>query len=85
MTTRFLKQRVGRYGMSLASGHRKYSARSQEAMIYDIETRVADVVAVLDAAGVATAHFWGYSEGGRMGVRPRGRRTNGRVDQRRRV
>jgi pimeloyl-ACP methyl ester carboxylesterase len=35
---------------------------------YDYETRVMDLAAVLDAAGVASAHFWGYSEGGRIGL-----------------
>jgi pimeloyl-ACP methyl ester carboxylesterase len=34
---------------------------------YTPEQRVSDVVAVLDAAGVERAHFWGYSLGGRVG------------------
>jgi pimeloyl-ACP methyl ester carboxylesterase len=34
---------------------------------YGDELRVADVVAVLDAASIDRAHFWGWSMGGRIG------------------
>jgi pimeloyl-ACP methyl ester carboxylesterase len=34
---------------------------------YTLDRRVGDVLAVLDAAGIARAHFWGYSMGGRIG------------------
>jgi pimeloyl-ACP methyl ester carboxylesterase len=44
------------------------SDKPHDPAAYALDTRVGDVVAVLDAAGAATAHFWGYSEGGRMGV-----------------
>ncbi len=38
-----------------------------EAEAYEIDRRVADVVAVLDAVGVERAHFIGTSWGGRLG------------------
>lgn len=34
---------------------------------YRLETRVGDVVAVLDALGIEKGHFWGYSMGGWIG------------------
>ena len=34
---------------------------------YDVKTRVKDVVCVLDAAGIAKAHFFGFSMGGWIG------------------
>lgn len=43
------------------------SDKPHDPAAYAYEKRVADIVAVLDAVGVATAHYWGYSMGGRMG------------------
>ena len=34
---------------------------------YGLDKRVADVISVVDAIGVAKAHFWGYSMGGWIG------------------
>lgn len=34
---------------------------------YTMESRVADVIAVLDAIGPDRVHFWGYSLGGMIG------------------
>ena len=38
---------------------------AQEA--YTMEMRVADVLAVMDGLNIDTAHYWGYSMGGRIG------------------
>lgn len=43
------------------------SDKPHDPIVYAFDARVADVVAVLDALGVATAHYWGYSMGGRIG------------------
>ena len=34
---------------------------------YLMESRVADILAVMDGLGVDSAHYWGYSMGGRVG------------------
>jgi pimeloyl-ACP methyl ester carboxylesterase len=43
------------------------SDKPHDPAAYAVEPRVTDVVAVLDAAGIATAHYWGYSMGGYYG------------------
>lgn len=43
------------------------SDKPHEQGAYTLENRVGDVLAVLDAAGVDCAHYWGYSMGGRIG------------------
>jgi pimeloyl-ACP methyl ester carboxylesterase len=47
-------------------GHGK-SDKPHEPTAYALDVRVADVAAVLDAAGVQKAHFWGYSMGAWIG------------------
>jgi pimeloyl-ACP methyl ester carboxylesterase len=42
------------------------SDKPHEPAAYALPLRVADVVAVLDGVNVATATFWGYSDGGRI-------------------
>jgi pimeloyl-ACP methyl ester carboxylesterase len=49
-----------------ARGHGR-SDKPHDAAAYAAETRVGDVLAVLDDAGVQKAIFWGYSMGGRVG------------------
>ncbi len=43
------------------------SDKPHEPAAYTMETRVADVIAVLDAEGIDRAHFWGYSMGAIIG------------------
>jgi pimeloyl-ACP methyl ester carboxylesterase len=43
------------------------SDKPHDPAAYAIDAFVADVVAVLDDLGEATAHYWGYSMGGRIG------------------
>ena len=49
-----------------ARGHGQ-SDKPHDAASYALDSRVADVVAVMDAVGVKRAHFWGYSMGGYIG------------------
>jgi len=49
-----------------ARGHGQ-SDKPHEPAAYPIESRAADVVAVLDTLGVTKAHYWGYSMGGWIG------------------
>ena len=49
-----------------ARGHGDSDKPHDEAS-YAMERRVGDVTAVLDAVGVETAHYWGYSMGGAIG------------------
>ena len=49
-----------------ARGHGE-SDKPHEASAYELSLHVGDIVAVLDALGVPTAHFWGYSMGGWFG------------------
>ena len=49
-----------------ARGHGQ-SDKPQDPSAYGLEKRVADVTSVVDAMGVAKAHFWGYSMGGWIG------------------
>jgi pimeloyl-ACP methyl ester carboxylesterase len=49
-----------------ARGHGE-SDKPHEPAAYGLDLRVRDVVAVLDAIKVQTAHFWGYSMGGWIG------------------
>jgi pimeloyl-ACP methyl ester carboxylesterase len=49
-----------------ARGHGR-SDKPHDPSAYSLETRVGDVVAVLDATGIEKAHFWGYSMGGWVG------------------
>jgi pimeloyl-ACP methyl ester carboxylesterase len=49
-----------------ARGHGQ-SDKPHEGASYALGSRVADVVAVIDALGVERAHFWGYSMGGFIG------------------
>ncbi|MBI2161996.1 MAG: alpha/beta fold hydrolase [Candidatus Rokubacteria bacterium] len=49
-----------------ARGHGA-SDKPHDAAAYALSLRVADVVAVLDALDIRTAHFWGYSMGGWIG------------------
>lgn len=43
------------------------SDKPHEPGAYQLENRVSDVIAVLDALGIEKAHFWGYSMGGWIG------------------
>jgi len=49
-----------------ARGHGRSDKPHDEAA-YTMELRTGDVLAVLDAASVDRAHYWGYSMGGRTG------------------
>jgi pimeloyl-ACP methyl ester carboxylesterase len=49
-----------------ARGHGA-SDKPREPAAYCLPLRVGDVVAVLDALGVRSAHYWGYSMGGWIG------------------
>jgi pimeloyl-ACP methyl ester carboxylesterase len=49
-----------------ARGH-GLSDKPHDAAAYPLQSRVNDVVAVLDAVGIERAHFWGYSMGGWIG------------------
>ena len=49
-----------------ARGHGA-SDKPHDSAAYDLPLRVGDVVTVLDALDVHTAHFWGYSMGGWIG------------------
>ena len=49
-----------------ARGHGA-SDKPHDPAAYDLRLRVGDIVAVLDALGVAKAHYWGYSMGGWIG------------------
>jgi pimeloyl-ACP methyl ester carboxylesterase len=49
-----------------ALGHGR-SSKPHDSDAYAMSERVADVVAVMDAAGVGSAHYVGYSLGGRVG------------------
>lgn len=51
-----------------ARGHGR-SDKPHDVAVYSYEQMAADVLAVLDAAGVARMHFWGYSMGGFVGFR----------------
>src|ERR1700733_2843600 len=46
-------------------GHGR-SDKPHDPIAYALPTRVADVVAVLDALAIERATFWGYSDGGRI-------------------
>lgn len=50
-----------------ARGHGK-SDKPHETEHYDYRLMVGDVIAVLDALGVAKTHYWGYSMGGYTGL-----------------
>jgi pimeloyl-ACP methyl ester carboxylesterase len=50
-----------------ARGHGK-SDKPHEAAAYDHRLMVGDVLAVLDAAAIDKAHYWGYSMGGSIGL-----------------
>ncbi len=43
------------------------SDKPHDVASYALDKRAGDVVAVLDALGIAKAHFWGYSMGGWIG------------------
>jgi len=43
------------------------SDKPKDAEAYSRSERIGDVCAVLDAVGVAQAHYWGYSMGGQIG------------------
>src|SRR4029077_6761917 len=49
-----------------ARGHGR-SDKPHDGASYALGSRVADVVAVIDAVGVERVHFWGYSMGGYIG------------------
>jgi pimeloyl-ACP methyl ester carboxylesterase len=49
-----------------ARGHGA-SGKPHDPGAYDMSRHVADILAVLDALQVPTAHFWGYSMGGQVG------------------
>jgi pimeloyl-ACP methyl ester carboxylesterase len=49
-----------------ARGHGA-SDKAHDPDAYELERRVADVVAVLDGLAIETAFFWGYSMGGWIG------------------
>ena len=49
-----------------ARGHGE-SDKPHDVAAYDLRLRAGDVVAVLDALGIAKAHYWGYSMGGWIG------------------
>jgi pimeloyl-ACP methyl ester carboxylesterase len=49
-----------------ARGHGA-SDKPHDPAFYLLDKRASDATAVLDALGVAKAHFWGYSMGGRIG------------------
>lgn len=49
-----------------ARGH-GLSDKPHDEAAYTMQLRTGDVLAVLDAAGVDRAHYWGYSMGGRTG------------------
>lgn len=49
-----------------ARGHGK-SDKPHTAAAYDYRLMVGDVIAVMDALGLAKAHYWGYSMGGCVG------------------
>jgi pimeloyl-ACP methyl ester carboxylesterase len=49
-----------------ARGHGE-SDKPHDPAAYDLSLRVGDVLAVLDALEVGTAHYWGYSMGGWIG------------------
>jgi pimeloyl-ACP methyl ester carboxylesterase len=49
-----------------ARGHGE-SDKPHEASAYELSLHVGDIVAVLDALDLPTAHFWGYSMGGWIG------------------
>jgi pimeloyl-ACP methyl ester carboxylesterase len=51
-----------------ARGHGQ-SDKPHDATLYSYEQMAADVLAVLDAAGMERAHYWGYSMGGCIGYR----------------
>jgi len=49
-----------------ARGHGK-SDKPHQASAYELSLHVGDIVAVLDALDLPSAHFWGYSMGGWIG------------------
>jgi len=49
-----------------ARGHGA-SDKPHEAAAYSLTHQVADIVAVLDALGISSAHYWGFSMGGWIG------------------
>ena len=49
-----------------ARGHGR-SAKPHDPKDYDLKLRVNDVLAVMDALGLAKSHYMGYSMGGRIG------------------
>ena len=61
----------GRYRFILIDmrGHGR-SDKPHDREAYELDLMVGDVLAVLDAAGVERAHYWGYSMGGwiRLGL-----------------
>lgn len=44
-----------------------HSDKPHNAAAYGPESRIGDVIAVLDALNIDRVHFWGYSMGGRIG------------------
>jgi len=50
-----------------ARGHGK-SDKPHAPAAYTMEYRVGDILAILDAVGIASTHFFGYSYGGRAGL-----------------
>lgn len=50
-----------------ARGHGK-SDKLHDAAAYDHRLMIGDVLAVLDALGIDSAHYWGYSMGGAIGL-----------------
>ena len=49
-----------------ARGHGA-SDKPHDAAAYSLSLQVADIVAVLDALGISSAHYWGFSIGGWIG------------------
>lgn len=52
-----------------ARGHGK-SDKPHQASAYELSLHVGDIVAVLDALDLPSAHFWGYFDGGMDWIRP---------------
>ncbi|MBX3497869.1 MAG: alpha/beta fold hydrolase [Alphaproteobacteria bacterium] len=64
----YVKELASRYQVVLmdARGHGQ-SDKPHDPEDYSIDKHVADVLAVMNAAGIERAHFWGYSMGGWIG------------------